>query len=110
MNERETKRKQLLQELARRFRDSANTLKHVAHRIDKASRTHEEMRQRMDAASAHLRECIEKKPSKIPFTYLEYVEFESAGEFEKFRQMDVITDTDIQGIDWDKLCNDLLKT
>lgn len=107
MEDREKKRKELLQELARRFRDSASDLKSVARRIDTAARSHEENRHRVQRAGARLRECIEDNSASIPFTYLEYVEFGSAEEFKKFRGMDIITEDEIQTVNLDELVSKL---
>ncbi|MHC4871113.1 MAG: hypothetical protein ACYTFY_04655 [Planctomycetota bacterium] len=46
---------------------------------------------------------------KKNFTYLEYLEFSSAEEFEKFRDTPPISDADIAEIDWDTLCGRLDK-
>ena len=38
------------------------------------------------------------------FTYLEFLEFSSAAEFKKFRNMPVITREEVEGVDMDELC------
>ncbi|MBN2713625.1 MAG: hypothetical protein JXR97_14485 [Planctomycetes bacterium] len=109
MIDKEKKRQELLKELARRFKDSANNLKNVARRIDKAARVHEDMRKRMDRASERLRECIDDEAPSIPWTYLEYVEFADAEEFKKFKSMEVITDAEIESVNWDTLSSKLFE-
>ncbi len=44
---------------------------------------------------------------KSTFTYLEYLEFSSVEEFEKFKDLEPITDEDINAIDWDVLTGKL---
>lgn len=107
MTDKDKKRQELLQDLARRFRDSASSLKHVARRIDNAARTHEDNRRRVQRAGERLRDCIDDDSSTVPFTYLEYVEFASAEEFKKFRSMDVISEDEIHHVDMDELSRQL---
>ena len=106
-NEREKRRQELLAELAKRFRESADTLKAVARRIHEAARMHEDNTRRLGAAGTRLRECVEGDTSPLPFTYLEFVEFASAEEFQKFKTMDLITTEEIAAVDWDDLCQKL---
>jgi len=107
MNDHERKKQELLEELARRFRDSAHTLKSVARRINDASQLHQESVRRMDQADAPLRECVGSDASPLTFTYLEYLEFSSADEFRKFKDLDIITEAEIAEVDWDALCQQL---
>ena len=44
----------------------------------------------------------EEKKKQAP-TFLEYLEFMSRKEFQKFRDMSPITAQDIRAVDWDKL-------
>lgn len=109
MTERERRKDEMLEELAQRFRDSANNLKHVARRIQNAAQLHEETRKRLDKAGQRLRDYVESKSSPLAFSYLEYLEFNSTEEFEKFRSMDVISSDEINATDMDDLCRRLLQ-
>ena len=108
MDDREKKRQELLEELARRFRDSASTLREVARRINTAAKTHEDSRSRIETNGTGLRTHVESSNATIPFTYLEYIEFESAEEFERFRSAKKITKDEIKDVNLDDLCSQLL--
>lgn len=108
MTEREQKKNEMLEDLAQRFRDSANNLKHVARRIQNAAQLHEETRKRLDKAGLRLRNYVESQTTPLAFSYLEYLEFNSTSEFEKFRTMDVISNEEIASTDMDDLCRRLL--
>ncbi len=102
-DERERRRRELLAELAKRFRESAHTLREVARRIHEAAGQHEENKRRLGVADKRLRECLANDDDGLPFTYLEFLEFSSAEEFRKFKHMDVITAEEIAKTDWDDL-------
>ena len=102
-DERERRRRELLAELAKRFRDSANTLREVARRIHEAANLQAENNRRLGTADKRLRECLENDEEVMPFTYLEFLEFSSAEEFRKFKHMGIITAEEIAKIDWDDL-------
>lgn len=108
MTEREQRKNEMLEDLAQRFRDSANNLKHVARRIQNAAQLHEETRKRLDKAGQRLRNYVESQTTPLAFSYLEYLEFNSTEEFEKFRAMEVISHDDIAATDMDDLCRRLL--
>jgi hypothetical protein len=108
MDKREKKKQELLEELARRFRDSASTLKKVAKRINDASVAQRENCRRLDSAGARLRECVGSKTGPLSFSYLEYVEFSTAEEFHKFRVMPTVTEEEINAVDWEELSRQLL--
>ncbi|MCX7934315.1 MAG: hypothetical protein N3A66_03545 [Planctomycetota bacterium] len=107
-DEREKRRRELLAEIAKRFRESANTLREVARRIHEAARLQEENQRRLGAADKGLRECLASDDSGMPFTYLEFIEFSNAEEFRKFKRMGVITAEEIAKIDWDDLLRRLV--
>lgn len=109
MDERERRRQELLDELERRFKSSAETMRIIATRIGEAAKMHNTNAKRSERASRRLRECVGSDLSSIPFTYLEYLEFTSADEFEKFRSQPIITDHDIHSINWDELSRNLVK-
>jgi hypothetical protein len=90
MDERERKKQELLDELARRFRESQDALKEIA------SQAHKSMKQR-------------KAPAGVPFTALEFIEFTNAEEFRKFREEKQITDDDLNNLDMEELCRKLLE-
>ncbi len=114
MTDREKRRQELLQELARRFRDSADTLKEVARKINTAAQSNKNTNQRLNEVAVQLNEHVksdnqvESDSARAPFTYLEYLEFSSAEEFQKFKDMNIITDEEIEAIDWEKLSGKLL--
>lgn len=108
MDEHEKKKQEIMEELARRFRDSSNNLKNVARRINEAARLHQDNLHSLDRAGQRLRECVGGDNAAVVFTYLEYVEFSNADEFRKFRAMDIITDEEIRNVDWDDLGRHLL--
>ena len=108
MHEQERRRQELLEQLAKRFRDSADTLKGVARRINEASQLHEQTVRRMDRANGQLRDSVEE--GAVTFTYLEYLEFASADEFRKFKQLDAITSEEIESVDWGDLCTRLTQS
>ena len=108
MQEQERRRQELLEQLAKRFRDSADTLKGVAKRINEASQLHQQTVRRMDRANGQLRDSVQE--GSVTFTYLEYLEFASADEFRKFKQIDAITSEEIESIDWGDLCTRLTQS
>lgn len=108
MDERDKKKQELLNELARRFRDSAKNLKSVARRINTAAQEHDRAVDRMNSAGQRLRECVDGDSGTLPFTYLEYVEFTNAEEFRKFKNMPAITENEIEHVNWDDLCRQLV--
>lgn len=95
------KRKQeMIEDLARRFRDSANTLRSVARKLDEASRARREARAADVAAPV--------RETAGGFTYLEFLEFSSAEEFRKFRGLGPVTQEEIASLDWQDLSRKLL--
>ncbi len=96
------KRKQeMIEDLARRFRDSANTLRSVARKLDEASRVRREARGTETAVAL-------PRPRPGRFTYLEFLEFSSAGEFRKYRELAPVTEEEIASVDWQELSRNLL--
>lgn len=108
MNEREKRKEELLRELSRRFRDSASIMKSIAARVQAAASESREHSRVLNEKGRALRESVEGDNSALPFSYLEFLEFGSANEFEKYRQMPAISDADIQATDMDELCRRLL--
>ncbi len=106
MNDNDSRRQEIMRELAERFKNSSEIMKSIAKRIGDAAETHTANQRRMEQASSPLRKCIGAGP--MPFSYREFVEFSSADEFERFRNQDPITDDDLKEIDWDQLSKDLL--
>jgi len=84
------KKKELLDELARRFRESQEVLKGIAAQVSKSVRNKE-------------------AESFDTFTILEFIEFTSADEFRKFREQPRITREDLENVDLDDLCWKLLE-
>ena len=102
MNKRELRRRELLDELARRFHDSADTLRSIARRIESAGRA--TLAARRGVARANQRLCADLDVrGAVPFSYREYLEFSTADEFRRFADAAVITDADIQSVDWSRL-------
>lgn len=108
MNDHENRRQEIMRELAERFKNSSEIMRMIAKRIGDAAETDNQNRRRLEQASNPLRKCVETKNGTMPFSYREFVEFSSAGEFERFRDLDPITDEDVRNVDWDALSKGLL--
>ncbi|MDR2391254.1 MAG: hypothetical protein LBE84_06225 [Planctomycetota bacterium] len=109
MDEREMRRQKLLRDLAERFSHSSDIMRQVARRIGEAAAASGANRRDLEKISAPLRKCVGAKTSSLPFSYREFVEFTSAEEFARFRDLAPVTEEDIEKIDWDGLSRDLLK-
>ena len=109
MNERERRKEELLNELAKRYKDSAETMKNLAMRIQSAAQESHENTQKHEESNEDLRNNIEANQGPLPFSYLEFIEFSSSAEFEKYKHMPVITDKDIEATNLDKLTELLQK-
>lgn len=108
MNEHESRRQEIMRELAERFKNSSEIMRLIAKRIGDAAETHNVNRRRLEEASRPLRDCVDVKNPSMPFSYREFVEFSSAGEFERFRSLGPITENDVASVDWDALSKGLL--
>lgn len=106
MNEHESRRQEIMRELAERFKNSSEIMQSIAKRIGDAAETHNANQRRLEQASSPLRKCVGAGP--MPFSYREFVEFSSADEFDRFRNQDPITDADLESIDWEDLSKGLL--
>ncbi len=107
MNERERRKEELLNELAKRYKDSSETLKNLAMRIQSAAdESHENTRTHEDQ-NKDLRENLDTDQGPLPFSYLEFLEFSSSAEFEKYKKMPVITSDEIAETNIDELINEL---
>ncbi len=109
MNEREKRKEELLKELSRRFRDSASIMKSIAARVQAAANESREHSRILNKNGRALRESVEGNNAPLPFSYLEFLEFGGTEEFEKYRQMPVISEADIDATDIDDLCRKLLE-
>jgi hypothetical protein len=109
MDDQETRRQKTLLELAEKFTRSSDIMRQVARRIGEAAAANHANQHRLEQASGSLRKCVGAKNPALPFSYREFVEFSSAGEFERFRHLAPVTDDDIKNIDWEALTRDLLK-
>ncbi len=107
MNEKEKRKDDILKELAVRFKDSANTMKSIATRIQAAATQSIEHTKRLNHGSETLRKCIESEKGPLPYSYLEFIEFSDASEFEKYKDMPLISDNDIENVDFDELADKL---
>ena len=108
MNNHETRRQEIMRDLAVRFKSSAEIMQLIARRIGEAAESHEINHRRLERAETALRKCVDPQSVTLPFSYREFIEFKDAGEFERFRNVDPIRDADIASIDWEKLSNDLM--
>lgn len=108
MNEHENRRQEIMRELAERFKNSSEIMRMIARRIGEAAETHEANRRRIEQVSTPLRRCVDTRNGTVPFSYREFVEFTSADEFERFKDMQPITSDDVSGVDWDELSKGLL--
>ncbi len=109
MNEHDSRRQEIMRELAERFKNSSEIMRMIAKRIGEAADTHTANRRRLEEASNPLRKCVDIAGGSMPFSYREFVEFSSANEFERFRNQDPITDDDLKNVDWDSLSKGLLE-
>ncbi|MCL2000471.1 MAG: hypothetical protein FWG74_03470 [Planctomycetes bacterium] len=109
MNEYENSRQEIMRELAERFKSSSEIMRLIAKRIGEAAETHNANHRRLEQASRPLRQCVDTKNGAMPFSYREFVEFSSAGEFERFRRLDPITEDEVANIDWEALKKGLLE-
>lgn len=108
MNNHEARKQELMQELAQRFESSAEVMRMIAQRIGEAAQVHSANRRRLEQASSPLRQCVgADKGDKVPFSYLEFLEF-SSDEFARFKNAKPITDEDIKSADWDSIAQGLL--
>lgn len=107
MTEKEKRKEELLNELSVRFKDSANTMRSIAKRIQAAAAQSFEHRKRLNSGSETLRTCVESKQGPLPFSYLEFLEFNDTDEFDKYKEMPLITDEDIKDVDLDDLASKL---
>lgn len=108
MSKKERTRQDVLDELARKFRDSAEAMQEIAARIQAAAEVHRRHDRRMARAEKELGDCVGSKHGPLPFSYLEYVEFESSDEFKRFKEMPVVSAEEIAAVDWEKLADQLL--
>lgn len=108
MNDRESRRQDIMRELAVRFKSSSEIMRLIAKRIGEAADCHNINRRKLEMAEASLRKSVDPDGAGLPFTYREFVEFSSADEFERFRSVEPITDADLENIDWDDLAKGLL--
>ncbi|MDR1535327.1 MAG: hypothetical protein LBU64_09560 [Planctomycetota bacterium] len=109
MDEREKRREKILVELAERFNHSSEIMRQVAKRISEAAATSKANKTLLDQASGTLRGHMGVKNASLPFSYREFLEFSSAEEFERFRDLAPINEDDIRKMDWDALADDFLK-
>ena len=108
MNDQENRRQEIMRDLALRFKSSSEVMKLIARRIGEAAESHNLNRRRLEQAETALRKSIDPQSVALPFSYREFVEFTSASEFERFRDMAPITDADLGSVDWDNLSKGLL--
>ena len=107
MNERERRKEELLNELAKRYKDSSDTLKNLAMRIQSAAEESQDNTRIHEDQNQDLRTNIDANQGPLPFSYLEFLEFSSSAEFEKYKKMPVITSTEIETTDLDELIREL---
>jgi len=98
-----------MEELAKRFKDSASVLRSVARRVEEAARASRAMDRDALAAGGLLAEEVGAGPALgFAFSYLEYLEFSGPAEFARFRHGERIADGAIASIDWETLSRQLL--
>lgn len=107
MNERERRKEELLNELAKRYKDSSDTLKNLAMRIQSAAEESQDNTRIHEDQNQELRNNIDANQGPLPFSYLEFLEFSSSAEFEKYKKMPVITSNEILETDLDELIKEL---
>ncbi len=109
MSDNENRRQEIMRELADHFKSSSEVMKLIAKRIGEAAECHNNNRRRFEKADSALRKSVDPHSVALPFSYREFIEFASADEFERFRDMDPVSDADIANIDWDSLSQGLLE-
>ena len=107
MNEREQRKNELLKELSQRFQDNAAAMRRIAGRIQAAAAKSMELDRRLNSTGSRLGESVDGSRGVLPFSYLEYMEFQDSGEFRKFRDMPAVSDEDLSSLDLDGLCRQL---
>ncbi len=107
MNERERRKEELLNELAKRYQDSSETMKNLAMRIQSAAQDSHSQTRTHEEHNKELRKNIDADQGPLPFSYLEFLEFSSSAEFEKYKNMPVITKEDIESTNLDDLIESL---
>ncbi len=107
MNERERRKEELLNELAKRYKDSSETLKNLAMRIQSAAEESQKHTEIHEDQNESLRKSIEADEGPLPFSYLEFLEFSSSAEFDKFKKMSIITQEEIDSTNIDELVKSL---
>lgn len=109
MNDNDSRRQEIMRELAVRFKSSSDVMRLIAQRIGEAAQCHNANRRKLERAELALRKSIDPEGDSTPFSYREFVEFSSASEFEHFRKVDPINDDDIENVDWDELTKGLFE-
>ncbi len=102
-------RRELMDELQRRFQDSAATMRRIARRIRDAADASRAVDRRAAAARHPLADHLGAPASCASFSYLEYLEFSGAGEFARFRHAAPVSDADLRAVDWEHLSKRLLE-
>ncbi len=108
MSKNEPTRQETLQELARRFQKSAKVMNAIAERIQAAADLHRKHDKQLARTSRELRNCVDGNTGPLPFSYLEFLEFASTDEFSKFKDMPVISEDEINALNWEELSKKLL--
>lgn len=108
MNDSESRRQEIMRDLAARFKSSSEIMRLIAQRIGAAAECHDRNRRRLEQADTALRKSVDPRSVAMPFSYREFIEFSSASEFERFRDMRPVSDEDLRNIDWDQLAGGLL--
>jgi hypothetical protein len=99
-----------MDELQRRFHDSASVMRGIARRIQEAARASRDVDSQIRQAGGGLSDEVGGPPAKgLCFSYLEYLEFSGPSEFERFRGAAPVDGRDIQAVDWEALSRRLLE-
>lgn len=108
MNEANSQHREMMDELRRRFQDSASTMRRIARRIQEAADASQAVDRRAREARGRLAEELGAPQRGVAFSYLEFLEFSGADEFARFRHQPPVSDADLRSVDWDDLSRRLL--
>ena len=84
-------------------------MRDIARRVQEAARASQRNDRNAIAAGAGLSEEVGAGPARgMAFSYLEFLEFSGASEFERYRHMPPVTHQDIASAEWETLARQLL--
>ncbi|MBN1256655.1 MAG: hypothetical protein JXA52_02990 [Planctomycetes bacterium] len=98
-----------LSNMAQQLINTARILREVRERMEKSADLQRRTTERIKALNASLQSSMAERKRKRNFTYREYLEFTSAEEFEHFKALPNISDSEIREVDVEALIKALLE-